>query len=92
MSRPTGSIARRCVALAAFPALFGCRPAFVAVALVAAPLWSVGIVQATGTTGSNVASSCGKLMIIVFAAWYPPRRRSLAFRRPPFSAVAASAE
>jgi len=58
------------VALVALPPLFGCSYAMTAVALLAAPLWSLGITVAVGTTGSNVASSCGKVMIILFAAWY----------------------
>lgn len=58
------------VALAVFPLLFGCRISMTAVALLSSPLWSVGITLAVGTTGSNVASSCGKVMIIAFASWY----------------------
>lgn len=40
------------------------------VAVAVSPLWSVGIAVAVGTTGTNMASSCGKLMIMAFAAWY----------------------
>jgi len=57
------------VALAAFPALFQTPLLMTAVALVASPLWSIGITEGVGTTGSNVASSAGKCMIILFACW-----------------------
>eukprot|EP00656_Telonema_subtile_P009938 TRINITY_DN14722_c0_g1_i1.p3 TRINITY_DN14722_c0_g1~~TRINITY_DN14722_c0_g1_i1.p3 ORF type:complete len:224 (+),score=58.33 TRINITY_DN14722_c0_g1_i1:152-823(+) len=37
--------------------------------VLAAPFWSVGIAVAVGNTGVNMASSVGKLMIILYAAW-----------------------
>lgn len=58
------------VALFAFRDLFNTRYDMAVVALLSSPLWSVGITMAVGMTGSNVASSCGKVMIMAFAAWY----------------------
>ena len=50
--------------------LFDCSVYMLVVACLTAPLWSIGITKAVGATGSNVASYCGKLMIIIFASWY----------------------
>jgi len=58
------------VALLAFRALFNTRYDMATIALLSSPAWSVGITMACGMTGSNVASSCGKVMIMLFAAWY----------------------
>ncbi|KAJ8605336.1 hypothetical protein CTAYLR_002389 [Chrysophaeum taylorii] len=58
------------VALFVFRGLFNTRYDMGTIALLSSPLWSVGICLAVGTTGSNVASSCGKVMIMLFAAWY----------------------
>lgn len=58
------------VALFAFRGLFQTRYDMALVALLSSPLWSVGITMACGMTGANVASSCGKVMIMLFAAWY----------------------
>ena len=58
------------VAASVFWHLFDCSVYMLVVACLTAPLWSIGITKAVGTTGSNVASYCGKLMIIIFASWY----------------------
>jgi len=65
-----GWIASSIIAMLAFRLLFEVRYDMAVVALLSSPLWSVGITLACGTTGSNVASSAGKVMIMVFAAWY----------------------
>jgi len=65
-----GWLASSLIAIVAFRLLFNVRYDMAAVALLSSPLWSIGITLAVGTTGSNVASSAGKVMIMLFAAWY----------------------
>jgi len=67
---PYGWAVSSVLALFVFRALFNTRYDMAGIALVSSPLWSVGITMAVGTTGSNVASSTGKVMIMLFAAWY----------------------
>ena len=65
-----GWLASSLFAMVIFRILFNTRYDMATVALLSSPLWSIGITLACGTTGSNVASSAGKVMIMLFAAWY----------------------